>query len=92
MQRNLLTFLCVSLLMTSAADAGTVTVGAAIQFAQDIRLTKVDDVQFGMVKAGVPGVISIDTHGTLTDPQGLAIGGTPSSGVMEVEVNMLIAV
>jgi hypothetical protein len=70
-----------SVLVSGGAYAATQSVTANMTFDTALSLTKVSDINFGLVKASTSGTYTISTAGVVTPSSGgVVIGGTPNAG------------
>lgn len=70
----------------SAAVAATVNMTATVKFRAPLVLTKVQDIDFGFVSAGVADTYTITTAGTVTAAgTGELLGGTPRAGNVSIK-------
>lgn len=68
-------------LIAADAQAATQSVTANVTFDAALTLTKVSDINFGIVKASTAGTYVISTAGVVTPSGGgVVVGGTPAAG------------
>lgn len=73
-------------LYSSFVLAATQNFTAKVQFSSPLTLTKVKDLDFGILKANQVGTYVLSTGGTVTPSGGgVVIGGTPQAGELLVE-------
>ena len=74
-----------SILVSSAAFAATQNFSAEVAFATPLTLTKVSDMDFGVVKASTAAIYTLSTAGVVTaNATGEVIGGTPNAGELDI--------
>jgi len=84
-KKSLALAIAASLFAAGGAYAATQSVTANMSFDTALSLSKTNDISFGIVQALTAGTYVIDTANTVTPSGGgVAIGGTPASGVINI--------
>lgn len=74
-------------LLSGAAHAVTPvteTVIANLAFDSPLTITKISDINFGLLKAATAATYTIDTVGTVTTSGGMMLGGAPQAGNLTI--------